>query len=240
MRRSPRPRRTPVYLSASLHQRLNSYALAASAAGVGILALAQASEAKIVYTHTHHVIGPHHRYTLDLNRDGIGDFTIRNSYGCNQDWCFDQLYAVPGGGNGVQGARGFLGIPYAYALAGGASIGPKQPFSGQLMASDNMGYLGQWLNVANRYLGLKFQIKGKTHYGWARLSVSDRSPHITATLTGYAYETIPNQPILAGKTHGNDVIAVAPSSLGHLAQGASGLSAWRNESAEPTHSRRIP
>jgi hypothetical protein len=29
---------------------------------------------------------------------------------------------------------------------------------------------------------------------------------IVATLTGYAYETIPNKPIVAGATKGSDVI----------------------------------
>ncbi len=82
---------------------------------------------------------------------------------------------------------------------------------------------GPWLNVSHRYLGLKFIIKGKVHYGWARLNVQSG----VATLTGYSYETIPNKPIIAGKPKGPDVITLEPASLGHLARGASGLSAWR-------------
>ena len=31
--------------------------------------------------------------------------------------------------------------------------------------------IGPWRNVTTRYLGLKFKINGKFHYGWARLSV---------------------------------------------------------------------
>jgi len=221
-----RPRKASK-LSVPLSQRLNGYALAASAAGVGALALAPSAQAKIVYTHAHHVITPGHNYALDLNHDRTTDFTIQNYYGCNQDWCFDVLSAIPAAGNGAQGARGFLSIPYAYALSGGAEIGLKQPFSGKLMASDNMGYLGRWLNVTNRYLGLRFQIKGKTHYGWARLSASDISPRITATLTGYAYETVANKSIIAGKTKGPDVITMEKATLGRLAQGAHGIAAGR-------------
>ena len=41
-------------LSESIHQQLSMYALAASAAGVGMLA--QPAEAKIVYTPVHHVV----------------------------------------------------------------------------------------------------------------------------------------------------------------------------------------
>ena len=88
---------------------------------------------------------------------------------------------------------------------------------------------GSWVNVKQRYLGLKFHIGKKVHYGWARLNVSSKVGSITATLTGYAYETIPNRPIIAGKTHGRDVITVQPASLGHLARGASELRAWREK-----------
>ena len=88
---------------------------------------------------------------------------------------------------------------------------------------------GPWVNVTNRYLGVKFKINGKLHYGWARLNVKvvRGQYEITATLTGYAYETIPNKAIIAGKTKGPDVITVQPGSLGRLAQGSAGLAAWR-------------
>ena len=87
---------------------------------------------------------------------------------------------------------------------------------------------GPWNNARRRYLGLRFKIKGKTHYGWARLNESciqdgKRGAAAKALLTGYAYETIPNKPIVAGKTKGPDVITVKPGSLGALAAGASGL-----------------
>jgi hypothetical protein len=84
-------------------------------------------------------------------------------------------------------------------------------------------FYGAWANggngVRNRYIGIRFTIKNQIHYGWARISVS-KWPFAT-TLTGYAYETIPNKPIIAGKTKGPDVV-VAPATLGDLAAGASG------------------
>jgi hypothetical protein len=84
---------------------------------------------------------------------------------------------------------------------------------------------GQWWSVQNRYLGLKFYIKGNVHYGWARLTTE---PFEDIRLTGYAYETIPNKPIITGKTKGPDVITFQPPTLGHLAAGASAIPAWRN------------
>jgi hypothetical protein len=97
---------------------------------------------------------------------------------------------------------------------------------------------GRWPNVKDRYLGLEFKINGKIHYGWARLSVQVNKTKITATPTGYAYETIPNKPIAAGKEHGADDTlelnteslagpASKPTTLGMLARGARGPSPRR-------------
>ena len=61
-----------------LQKRLNKYALAASAAGVGVLALTHSAEAKIIYTPTHRVINAGQHYNLDLNHDGKTDFSIQN------------------------------------------------------------------------------------------------------------------------------------------------------------------
>jgi hypothetical protein len=102
---------------------------------------------------------------------------------------------------------------------------------------------GPWANVTNRYLALKFVIEGKIHLGWARLSVSCplRSLAVTATLTGYAYETVPGKAIRTGQrrddaeefNNGGDANLTAPvpksATLGRLAQGAQGLAVWRRK-----------
>jgi hypothetical protein len=82
-------------------------------------------------------------------------------------------------------------------------------------------YWGQWKDVKNRYLGFRFAIKGRTHYGWAWFNVScnPKNLKISATLTGYAYETIPNKPIIAGKTKAAEGGADQPATLGRLALG---------------------
>jgi hypothetical protein len=253
MKQTSRRSRTTSKFSESLEQRLSLYALAASAAGVGMLALAQAAEAKIVYTPTHHVIGKNGHFNLDLNHDGITDFTLVNSYRSRTTYLSDVLNVNPVVGNGVEGKRNGS-ISAAYALNRGAQIGPTRPFAGKLMAgrwcsrtSCTVVYRswGSWVNVTNKYLGFKFQIHGKTHYGWARLSVQNVEGEevISATLTGYAYETVPNKPIVAGRTKGPDedspfgpadpaafnAPAPEPATLGLLATGWPGLSAWRRK-----------
>jgi hypothetical protein len=90
-------------------------------------------------------------------------------------------------------------------------------------------FLGEWINggkgVKDHYLGLKFLINTAVHYGWARLNFKYQrnSGPFAATLTGYAYETIPNKAITTGKTHANG------AALGGLALGAAGVTASRQQ-----------
>jgi len=219
-------RRAPLRLSDSVHRQLNMYALAAGAAGLGVLSLAQPAEAKIVYTKTHRVLGPNQYYNLDLNHDGIVDFILSNYATYVEEVLVRRLVE----GNGAAGSGRYPN--YAYAMPAGKKIGPALPFKGILLAGydskiQSSRGSGYWVNVKNRYLGLKFKIKGKTHYGWARLSVKlvlHQGDHsLTPTLTGYAYETVPHKPIIAGKTEGPDEVTVKPGtasgSLGRLALG---------------------
>lgn len=242
--------KTPANLSDSIRQQLNMYALAAGAAGVGLLALSKSADAKIVYTPAHRVIGPHHSYNIDLNHDKINDFTIVNFVSACTDFCFFELRQYPAAGNSAVGYTVGSGFPLDSALKPGARIGPRSPFEkgtaplvvarSNVYTSNKTIVYGPWVNVKDRYLGLKFQIKGKTHYGWARLNVKVSKTKITATLTGYAYETIPNKPIIAGKEHGTEdnpaltreslgAPASEPLTLGMLAIGARGPSVWRRK-----------
>jgi hypothetical protein len=230
--------------SAKLDKDLLAYAAAASAAGVSLLALAQPTEAKIIYTPAHKSIGS--STPLDLNHDGITDFKLditRSSFcegGCTTQVRHATAFQATYGDLTVSGARPqnqvFGQGKYASALAAGVSVGPDGQFpAGKIMASamaisgNNEYSRGPWGTkggVQNRYLGLKFTIHGKTHYGWARLSVAVSSgAHIQATLTGYAYETVANKPIITGKKHGAD--NAIDRSLGDLARGASSIPASR-------------
>jgi hypothetical protein len=112
--------------------------------------------------------------------------------------------------------------------------------------------IGKWGgNLRDRYLGVRFLIDGKTHYGWIRLTVTAPSAagqFMSAMITGYAYETVPNKPISAGTAGTASATAVKVVSkptaqasvpkrvqnqggpaLGMLALGAEALPIWRLE-----------
>jgi hypothetical protein len=166
------------------------------------LAMTQPSEARIVYTRAHVIIHTNNHYDLDLNHDGVTDFTIKNAVPMGH---VSRLYASAAAGNGVVGNVGSNGAQAA-ALIRGEQIGPSQMFEAPDATMREciwfMGCWGDWNNVTNRYLGLKFIIHGKLHYGWARLSVQFNGFIFTATLTGYAYETTAGKSIKAGQTKG--------------------------------------
>jgi hypothetical protein len=245
-----RRRRSTFQLGGNLENSLTAYAAAAAAAGVSLLALVAPAEARIVYTPAHTDIPVNgSAVPLDLNHDGIPDFSFVNSQTFSAH-SHPRFLLVNGQTNMVWGRGSFTsrGGAFASALRKGFTIGQnKSYFQGARGVMAGIGAttygfktVGQWLYTAHRYLGLKFTINGHVHYGWARVAVTLSNFSIQATLTGYAYETVPNRPIVAGKTHGADEVgqpapasltipAQKPVTLGLLALGAPRLSIWKRE-----------
>jgi hypothetical protein len=237
MQRTTRRLKRNAPIPESLNYRLNLYALAAGAAGVSLFAMAQPAEAEVIFVQTHAIIGRNSQYLLEFapNHGPALDFfnQEKSSWG--------RLSAV-----GIAFASAlFRTNPFEpAALNPGDKIGSSQQFYGcstcslgQTMAGTSRfrSAYGDWVNVSNRYLGFRFFLRGHYHYGWARLSVRVRGLSVKAVLTGYAYETTPNKPILAGQTQvapdtsDLDAAPADPASLGALAQGSQGLKKWRRQ-----------
>ena len=279
MARAPQPRKT-LRISDSLNRKLNTYAQVAAAAGASVLALASVSDAEVVYTQTNQATHTGAPLYIDLNHDGINDFLLRTNFYRGTSGTNVGLSALGdrSPGNAVAGRRfstsGGYFFSAAFAMRSGAGIGPKLgfPVNFPFMAEehfhrvgDQPSDLGPWAGngegVQNRYLGLKFVVDGEVHYGWARLSVSlgqqRQFGDVSGTLTGYAYETVPDKPIIAGRITGPDVITVqgeeqesretaeqpgpadleqpaqTPATLGMLARGSSALPLWRQKQSAP-------
>jgi hypothetical protein len=233
--------RQKIPLEAGLERHVSAYACAA-AAGLTMLATTRSAEAKVVYTPASTGIPINGHIDLDLNHDGVADFSFVNAFWSATDVGQELLGAVaknPGNaiwGKGLWSSNSIFNFSggFASALRRRFKVGPSKSYfqrANGLMAFSRgtaywSGSSGQWMYTRHRYLGLQFTIGGQVHYGWARVAVT---PGIKATLTGYAYETIPNKPIITGKTKGPDVMTLDRASLGHLAQGASGISVWREK-----------
>jgi hypothetical protein len=218
----------PVGLNVELEKSLAAYASAAVATGVSFLAITSSAHAEIVYTPAHTRIPPGPvAVPLDLNHDGVADFSFFNSLTTNGA---PHLRLAPKTNNEMWGRGGGGSIRFASALPAGRKVGADKTYFGTSTNGTMAGLggtpsgsgtttWGQWLFTKRRYLGLKFVINGQIHYGWARVDVPDLR-HVV--LTGYAYETIPGKPIITGKTKAADVVALEPAGLGRLAQGSAG------------------
>jgi hypothetical protein len=245
--KSPKTR-SAISLNHALDHKLFGYAAAAGAAGVSLLAMAPTSQAEIVFTPANQLINVHTPLSLDVNDDGVTDFTLREireicietsnarrAPECSQ-FTFESLYARGNGSNAV-----VMGPVSALALPFRTKVGPEDKFGVQgslefctTQNGNSQHDGGPWLDVKNLYLGLQFSIDGQVHYGWARLTVSTNKTtcETKALLTGYAYETEPNTPITTGKLSGTDEVGAVERpevTLGALTLGSGGLEAWRRE-----------
>jgi hypothetical protein len=239
MQHTSRSRRTPFRFSSTLHNNLNAYTLSATAAGVAVLAIAPSAAAEIVYTPADQEILAHEVFQLDLNNNGVRDFTLVNFFSTTSTVIGVWISPAQAGDAVFSNRSG-----YAAAIPAGVAIGANGRFDSKTsvgMANDNIPdgkCHGPWAQVHDKYLGLKYEINGEVHFGWARLSVSCVPPQpARILLTGYAYETVANQPILTGQVSGTaeESALTRPAGshanlqLGLLALGSHGLAAWRRE-----------
>jgi hypothetical protein len=263
-------------LSGATDHTLRLYSLAAAAASVSALALAQPAEGEIIIKNKTIPIHANKAVFLDLNGDGVNDFEFFLSNYTLGNYTINNLYVSqahsPSFGDNVIGA-GYS----ASAMLRGAKIGPGDrfirtyahygiPIEKSTLCTQNCGVKsgysfdqgleGKWGGgQPNRFVGVKFQIMGQTHYGWIRLTVTvkhkgnGRGPtgSFSATITEYGYESVPNKSCdagLAGAAIHKAVPARAmpePGSvrktgpaLGMLALGAEAMPLWRRDEAIPS------
>ncbi len=244
--------RRAVHLASGLDKSLLSYATAASAAGVGMLALAQPAEAKIVYTPANIPITVNGGgVPVDLNHDGINDFSFYNASGTcekrkhvrQKEGCsFAYMDLIPAQvGNAVGSSQSFNGAQCAAELRPGHVIGAGKKFKSNYLDMVQIEAISYtrvvncpWTGKGNTggFTALKFMISGEIHYGWAHVVLTSTGP----VLRGYAYETAAGVSIEAGAIKdGEDADASyapllpAPRTAGLciLALGAPGIAVWR-------------
>ncbi|MFI5172290.1 MAG: T9SS type A sorting domain-containing protein [Chitinophagales bacterium] len=159
-------------------------------------------ESQIIYTDVNPDldINLNEEYFIDLNNDGIDDFSLYNFSDAG-----NMIELVYGYSNAaiVGSIATIIGstVNFASALDAGINVGTGLNWLtgsstyGALWASGpKIGNVGQWDNVTDKYLGLRISIAGNTFYGWARLDAS----HTTITLKDYAYNASPNHNINTG------------------------------------------
>jgi hypothetical protein len=217
-------------LNEKLLKRLKSYALTAGAlAGAANVADAQ----EVVYTDVDpdqqaNTIGD--SIYLDLNNDGTDDFLFFANSFTFASGSVQRVFVYPLGNNAVNASlSGTYAYPYVLpsgnAIDGNQewlNIGYVQTMAWQTFTSSFSGEYGNWINITDGYIGLRLDLNGQTHYGWARLDVS---PGL-ATLKDYAFESLACLGIEAGSqtsiapTAAATVNAISGTDVGNAGNGA--------------------
>jgi hypothetical protein len=244
----------------NLNRRIAQYSLSAGVAGVSVLALTAPAAGEVVVTRRTipiplTPIDMPHPVIISMANNGVDNFTfhLTNSPpNLGRSSSFRSLALVGATSNAAAIYQGYFIGPLPRGAKIGASAG-FSPFESAVEQSlgdvSGRGFRGYWGgNLKDHYVGVRFSIAGQTHYGWIRLTVTtDPDPHgpaMSAKITGYAYETVPNKTIQAGTAGIAAASAENPTaelqapknirdqnepSLGMLAMGAEALPMWRRE-----------
>jgi hypothetical protein len=240
----------------SLEKRWRAYAAGAGAVAAGLMVLSPSSMAEVVVTQPHAYLATGgSSYVIGIS--GTTEFTLANnvfpsSYGGSETLGVTAVSGAGVVGHWDRSQRVNVVAPLRF----GAAIGPANQFEAgkQLLAiawdfRDFTFVGGPFANTADRFLGLKFELNGQVHYGWAGFSFVEAhvfETSVTALLTAWAYETEPNMPIYAGQSSDSpresrllpssgspkETATVQPATLGVLALGSLGLDVWRKRENE--------
>ncbi|OIQ29915.1 MAG: hypothetical protein BM564_03840 [Bacteroidetes bacterium MedPE-SWsnd-G2] len=178
-----------------------------SALSVAMIAGADAM-GQIEYTDINPDEGGDITYQLDIDNNGVDDFNIANLYG---NLLLNFYFSPPAGNSFIN----------TTSSAGGLGSYPTGLDMGDAISSGNTGWasgnvynwMGTWDNingcmranaefcgaVGDKYLGLKFDVDGATHYGWARIGAINGST-TNWSIKDYAYNTTADEAINAGQT----------------------------------------
>lgn len=208
----------------TLNSKIKQYASLA-----GGIAAASGATGQVVYTDINPdevlSIGGTTQYQLNLDGDAATDmiFLMQSGTGVT-----GSLYGIPytatyaGGaaafGTSAATTNGWLGntssgpfaVPMSSMISSGAAFVQAQGTLGAYITA----YLGAPYNMtvntnagnfigAEGFVGIRFDISGQTHYGWARVEVAPNGQSMT--IKDYAYESTPGLPIAAGNIGSTDI-----------------------------------
>ena len=149
-------------------------------------------------------------YALDLNNDGITDFNITYNTTTIPQGTNKYIRITPLGANKVGND---LSYPYPSALSINTLI-DSSSFSWLSNANQSLisriwfippprggsplwQTRGNWNGASDKYVPLQLDVSSQKYYGWARLDAATNA--MSFTVKDYAYNSIPNQSILAGE-----------------------------------------
>lgn len=252
--------KNPKYISRDLEtscQRGNLSPLRAlkhPAVFCGIFFVAQPTNAAVIYykpetrLRLNNFTTAHHDYNIDINGDGVFDLQhdaiggsaflrtlgqteilgLKQPFG-GGSWYDSQPYALATGA--IIGADSSSLYPQYGDLSGWWSHPSSVPGVASLHVRYDSGTSGFFVG-ARGFIGIAFLIDEEVHYGWIDL---DSYSWMQSEIHGWAYESEPGKPIIAGAIPEPSTTAVVAASLGLLL-----FRRWRSKNINPRSEQVVP
>lgn len=205
-------------INPELIRKLKSY----SALAVPFVAGAGIANGQVVYTDiVPDTVLNHHgdTYNIDLNHDGVVDFTIRigNAVYASNHVLAKFIAASAAKYNSIGGSTSGRYV-YPAALNFGDMIGSDLTGLGNKLkwnagtnqsaaswlqntqSTNSYGSYGNWLNSTDQYMALRFLQGQSYYYGWLRMDSRVSHDTVYAVLKDFAYQSIGDSSIAAGDT----------------------------------------
>ena len=176
----------------------------------------ESPNSSLVYRKVNMVVGYNKQISLDIDADGISDFNFFGQLIYHDEKPHLYLLVSPKTAKGAsvmvkEGEELVINALWTFPLEKETIIqaNPTQGciwteplmkgfIAGSSKTSTSEEYTGLWIGKQQRYMGIKFKLNGKFHYGWVKLSHNKLDDEVT--LDAYAYNKLPEQGIIAGKT----------------------------------------
>jgi hypothetical protein len=129
---------------------------------------------------------------LDINNDGIDDFEITQSI--NYNFAYARVEILPKNGNRiVLSSNNFVDTLNSNSLISSSSLySSNNSYLQDINIVTNIGS-GNWKNnPSGKFIGIEFNTSSGLNYGWIRMKKVN-------IIDSYGYNSISNQPILAGE-----------------------------------------
>ena len=209
-------------LAPTLFGRVSGYCLAASAAGVAVIACSSPVEAAPVCTTTTISFLDTMSYALNPASQKVAPFNVVQTY--NNVSSHSHSVELRGfftpntpSANTVLNANGFpADLPAGAVIGPNAHFGKGNSYGEFFQFQYFQGVTGPFASGQPGYAGFEFSQAGQTHYGWIRMRVVQKQRYYPFLLVSeYGYESAANTALAAGNC---------------------GTSASSNESSSPSES----
>lgn len=137
--------------------------------------------------------------SLDIDQDGDTDYLFTTVLTADAAGDYRQFVISPARENQVFEIAGRVGV-----LEAGQEIAPGNPFDKNVqpmvvkrITNTATSWSGDWKDVSNRYIGIRFKLRDQRyHYGWIRFSFDKESERMV--IHDLAYRTTVDKGIKAG------------------------------------------